>query len=52
MTERAAGRIKAGFGLIKGVKPDIVGEGANVSRWLDVVGARPAVAKGMVVPQV
>lgn len=44
--------VKAGFALIKGVKPDVVGDGANVARWLDVVGARPAVVKGMAVPQV
>ena len=35
--------VKVGFGLIKAVKPDVVGEGANVTRWLDAVGARPAV---------
>ena len=44
--------VVAGFPLLKGAKPDIVGEGANVSRWLAAVGARPAVKKGMEVPKV
>jgi len=41
-----------GFPAIKAVKPDAVGEGANVARWLAAVGARPAVKKGMEVPKV
>jgi hypothetical protein len=40
------------IGLIKGAKPDVVGEGANVARWINAIGARPAVQKGMAVPQV
>jgi GSH-dependent disulfide-bond oxidoreductase len=42
----------AGFPAIKAVKPDVVGEAANVTRWLAAVGARPAVKKGMEVPKV
>ena len=34
------------FGLIKGGKPDVVGEGANVTRWINAIGARPAVQRG------
>ena len=41
-----------GFPAIKAAKPDVVGEGANVARWIAAVGARPAVTKGMQVPQV
>jgi GSH-dependent disulfide-bond oxidoreductase len=40
------------FGLIKGAKPEVVGEGANITRWINTIGARPAVQKGMAVPQV
>jgi GST-like protein len=43
--------IKIAFPLIAQAKPEIVGEGANVKRWLDAVGARPAVQRGMAVPQ-
>jgi GST-like protein len=41
-----------GFPAIKGVKADVVGEGANVARWIATVGARPEVKKGMEVPKV
>ena len=44
--------VVVGFPAIKAVKPDAVGEGANVARWLAAVGARPAVKKGMEVPKV
>jgi GST-like protein len=43
--------VKAGFDLLRAAKPEIVGEGANVARWLGAVAARPAVARGMAVPQ-
>ena len=42
--------VKAAFDLIRGVKADVVGEGAHVARWLTAVGARPAVGRGMAVP--
>ncbi|HAW22108.1 MAG TPA: glutathione S-transferase, partial [Pseudomonas sp.] len=44
--------ISIAFDLIRQAKPDVVGEGANVKRWLDTVGARPAVQRGMAVPEV
>jgi GST-like protein len=44
--------VTAGFTLLRGAKPDVVGEGAHVARWLETVGARPAVVKGMAVPKV
>jgi GSH-dependent disulfide-bond oxidoreductase len=44
--------VVAGFPLIKGAKPDIAGDGANVARWLAALGSRPAVKKGMEVPKV
>tara|TARA_R110002110_G_scaffold68731_10_gene185883 strand:+ start:8283 stop:8915 length:633 start_codon:yes stop_codon:yes gene_type:complete len=42
--------IEVAFPLIAPAKPDIIGEGANVKRWLDALGARPAVVSGMAVP--
>jgi GST-like protein len=44
--------VAVGFNLLRGAKPDVVGEGAHVARWLEAVGARPAVAKGMTIPKV
>lgn len=43
--------ISIAFDLIAQAKPDVVGEGANVKRWLDAVGTRPAVQRGMDVPK-
>jgi len=40
------------FEMIAAAKPDVVGEGANVRRWLKAVGERPAVVRGMAVPKV
>ncbi|MDF1686058.1 MAG: glutathione S-transferase N-terminal domain-containing protein [Parvibaculaceae bacterium] len=41
-----------GYDLIKSAKPEIIGKGAHVGRWLKAVGERPAVQKGMLVPKV
>lgn len=43
--------IAVGFDLLKGAKPEIVGDGANVSRWMAANAARGAVEKGMKVPE-
>jgi GSH-dependent disulfide-bond oxidoreductase len=40
------------FAFIKGAKPEVVGEGANVERWIKAIGERPAVQAGMAVPKV
>ncbi len=32
------------------LKKDVIGEGANITRWMATMGARPAVSKGMAVP--
>jgi len=42
--------VRAGFDLLRAVKPDVIGEGAHVRRWLTSIGGRPAVVKGMAVP--
>ena len=42
--------IKAGFELVRNVKPDVAGDGKHVARWLATIGERPAVVKGMTVP--
>lgn len=44
--------LAVGYDLIKSAKPEIIGEGAHVGRWLKTVGGRPAVQKGMLVPKV
>jgi len=44
--------VSAGFDLIKAGKADVVGEGANVARWIKAIGVRAAVKKGMEVPKV
>ena len=35
---------------IRQIKADVLGEAAHVARWLDAVGAREAVQKGMAIP--
>lgn len=44
--------VNAGFQVVRGAKPEVIGEGAHVARWLAAIAARPAVQKGMAVPQV
>jgi GST-like protein len=44
--------VSVGFTLLKAAKAEVVGEGANVARWIAAIGARPAVKKGMEVPKV
>lgn len=44
--------VKAAFPLIAQARPEALGECANIQRWLDAVGARPAVQRGMDVPKV
>ncbi|HZR84075.1 MAG TPA: glutathione S-transferase N-terminal domain-containing protein [Candidatus Binatia bacterium] len=44
--------VSVAFPLLKAIKPDVVGEGANVARWIAAIRERPAVARGMAVPQV
>lgn len=41
-----------GVPLLKGALPDVVGEGTHVTRWLEAIAARPAVQRGMKVPDV
>lgn len=42
--------VSVGYDIIRGAKPEIVGDGANCDRWLKAMAARPAVEKGMAVP--
>ncbi len=43
--------VAVAFDLIRGAKPEVVGAGANVTRWISGIAARPAVARGMAVPE-
>ncbi len=43
---------KAGFSGIRAAKPDDLGDGLHIARWLDAVASRPAVQRGMAVPDV
>jgi len=42
--------VVAAWGPFQSMMPEKVGELGNVKRWLDTVGARPAVQRGMAVP--
>jgi GST-like protein len=42
--------VVAAWGPFQSMMPEKVGELGNVRRWLDTVGARPAVQRGMAVP--
>ena len=44
--------VVAAWGPFQSMMPEKVGELGNVRRWLDVVGKRPAVERGMKVPAV
>ena len=44
--------VQAAWGPFQGLMPDKVAAMGNLKRWLDTMAARPAVAKGMEVPQV
>jgi len=44
--------ISAAWPLFKNLFPEQVGSYGNVQRWLDTVGARPAVQAGMLIPAV
>ncbi len=37
---------------IKNAKADVVGSAENVTRWVETLGAREAVQKGMIVPEI
>ena len=43
--------VQAAWGPFQGMMPEKVGELGNVRRWLDTVGARPAVERGMAIPK-
>jgi hypothetical protein len=38
------------FAPLRQMKADVLGEGANIERWLESVGERSAVQRGMAVP--
>jgi GST-like protein len=42
--------VAAAWAPFQGMMPEKVGEFADVKRWLDAVGARPAVQRGMAIP--
>jgi GST-like protein len=44
--------VAAGFDPIRSAKPEMLGEAASCARWIETLKARPAVARGMVVPEV
>jgi GST-like protein len=42
--------VSVGFTPLRQMKADVLGEGANIERWLASVGERAAVQRGMAVP--
>ena len=42
--------VMAAWGPFESMMPEKIGELGNLKRWLDVMGARPAVQRGMAVP--
>jgi GST-like protein len=42
--------VSVGFAPLQQMKADVLGEGANIERWLESVGERSAVQRGMAVP--
>jgi GST-like protein len=42
--------VSVGFAPLQQMKADVLGEGANIERWLESVGERAAVQRGMAVP--
>jgi len=44
--------VMAAWGPFQAMMPDKVAEFGNVKRWLDAMGARPAVQRGMAIPAV
>jgi GST-like protein len=42
--------VSVGFAPLRQMKADVLGEGANIERWLASVGERAAVQRGMAVP--
>ncbi len=44
--------VSAALPMIEKAKPEIDAETDNVKRWLETVGARPAVQRGMAIPKV
>lgn len=41
--------LAVGFDLLRSAKPDVVGDGTHVARWIQTCAARPAVARGMAI---
>lgn len=37
---------------IKAAKADVLGDAANVGRWMDLLAKRPGIVKGMLVPEI
>jgi GST-like protein len=43
--------VHAAWGPFSAMQPEVVGKITGVKRWLDTMAARPAVAKGMAIPE-